>query len=397
MMFQAKLFKLIFLLLLFCSLSACAGRRGAGLVYQPTNVSELPSSDFTIAVVPFTDRISGVPRKGTYFSDQVAYGLLKDLRKSDAAKVVHFSPEMLGTYDLVIDGTINSLSDITYRIQSPYKEFAAVVMQYTANGKPDSEEQLDVFRYFTKAAQENNEAFLKEVAPAIKGLMDALPNLKTVRTLRYYYTFDPELETILRVRAKEKAGPRRGSPYYQRLVGEIKRRQTMLGKYQALEEDVVGKKQNVRLKAQEQRIQHIQNLGSYERQLEEHEAQIDEMNSSMQMSQVTGAIVSGLMPTLQALGSAAAGGGGGFGTWHREHTLQALQDTSTALSAAPKVNLIQKPDYTPYYANLEHKAYNLKQLKVDPFAGTQKGSILEMRKRFLQQYNSKIVPLDELR
>ena len=43
----------------------------------------------------------------------------------------------------------------------------------------------------------------------------------------------------------------------------------MLGKYQALEEDVVGKKQNVRLKAQEQRIQHIQNLGSYERQLEE--------------------------------------------------------------------------------------------------------------------------------
>ncbi len=380
----------------FSALCGCSARSGESLVYQPESVRELPETDFTIAVVPFSDRLSGAPKKGSYVSDQVAYGLLMDLRESEAAKVVHFSPELLGTYDLIIDGSINSLSDITYRIQSPYQQFKPLVMQYTADGKPKSAEQLDVFRYFTDVAQRHNASFLKDAAPAIESLKQNLGNLQTLRTLRFYYSLDPELETILRVRAREKAGPRHGSPYYQRLVAEIKRRQTMLDQYKALEETAVSKKQSVRLKAQEQRVNHILALGTYERKLEEHEEQIDEMNSSMQMSQVTGAIVSGLLPTLQAVGSAAAGGGG-MGTWHREHTLQALQDTSTALSAAPKVQLIQKPDYTPYYTNLEKKAYKLKQMKVDPFMDSRRGSILEMRKRFLRQYQSKVVPLDELR
>lgn len=365
-----------------------AGGGGRGrFVYVPSSTLSVPSSDIHLALLPFSvgtdpSRLSS----GSYYSDIIAYGLALDVRKSDAASVAHFSPEVLEDYDLIITGTLNPGGAIEYQLQAPHTH-KPFIKQYSVSPFPSMGGSLQEISTFIAQVRETNAEFLSEHESLFEQLSQM--NLDNTRRLRFYQALDPEYRTIqARVTAMEAQG-QTSSVRFQRITAELARRRKMLDTYRQAELQVIEKRQQVVDAAQNKRMDWFASLGEQHEMVANQENSAQSQASNKAFQQLAGAMLAGVLP---AISNARM-----IGSWNQQNTLTALQDTSSALSTLPQANTnAPPPDYSPYYRQLDQQASSLKQARVNPFTRERQNTIQDMRSKFLRQYQSKITPLNKL-
>jgi len=378
-MFKMSYLTRITVLFLCLPLIGCALASSKDLKYDGSNIWAVPETNLHFAVRPFADR-SGNTSK--FRSDIVSYGLVLDLRESDAGPAVHFNPPVLEDYDLVIDGVIEPGGKLLYRAISPYWR-GPLVEQVSLDTDGDGS-RLDRLEDFYDAVEDANRKFLRSIGARLE-IME-LPNAERTRALRFYHALDPEISKLQQLAgsaANDPEGPHR-------FKRELRRRTKMLEKYRKAERKIIKKRQDVIAKAHGKREKWFEEVEDRYYDVSSKEAAAVNQASAHAFSKFTSALVAGLTPAMKQANFR--------NSWSSAETRMAVQDTSNAMGAIkPNPEGTNIPDYKPFYEMLGQRADQLTRVDVMPDMERGRGSIANIRKKFLRKYRRKITPLSRLR
>lgn len=430
----------ILVLLLGCSMRE-------DFAYEPEMISGAKHTQLRIAVMPLADSrqhvdsgakaLAWVPlvpsaantvdapqdpgersRGEFYFPDLISYCLALDLLKNQVGQVVHFAPEMLEDYDVVIDGAIESLArsernityglgpavlplkmfgvptdgksvefKATYRVQAPAGTPLFVKQYDTSWSSVSYGDRMPMMEGINSAIRESNTDFLKDALPLIANLDDE--DKESSRAYRFYVSLDPELDTLYAENQRLTSAGSASSSYSMRLSREIKQRERWLESYRQAEQEIVAKQQQQIYQMQAQRIDAINRLKYEERAIKQEQKRMEDEAQIARNRAAAGALLAGLRPAYAQASGANA--------WNAGSSAQALQDTSAALAAMPRVTAPPPPDLTPYLDRLNVSFEGLPSAGGNPFKNLRGGSLREIRGKFLAQYRRLVTPLSSLR
>ena len=438
-----------FFALVALSVFMCACSIRQDFSYVPEAIEELPHTRLKIAVLPFVDNrevldsgstglawVPGVPtsaktvdapqdlsdrnRPVYYFPDLVAYGLALDLIRNNVGSIVHFDPEVKDDYDLVIDGSIDSLAKTnrrityglgpaafalymfgipalsksvdfkaSYRVKLPggdnvfFKEYDTDwgTALWGGSSIEEGERNIPLMEGINSTIRESNTQFLTDAAPVISS--QALKSNQRDRLWRFYTALDPELR-VLEIELQRLG---RGNELRRNRVSvEISKRERILEKYRQAEEQILAKQQQYIFQVQEARLQHITQLRSQTRVIEERQRQLEQAAAQQQNRAIAGALLAGMVPAYNSAATA--------GDWSSAQSAMMAQDIASGLSAVPPPPP-PPPDLSPYLRQLDVSFDGLES-GGNLLAGIRGSSLQEIRQKFLRAYRGKITPLGQM-